>query len=110
MLTGCRRNEILTLRWEDAHLKAGELLQGDTQTGARQVARSPAARRVLAAVPRLPDNPWVIAGARPGTRLSNLNNAWLAIRAPGRAWTMCASTIFATLLQLILIYRLLRFL
>ena len=32
-------------------------------------------------MPRLPDNPWVIAGAKPGARLSNLNNAWLVIRA-----------------------------
>ena len=36
---------------------------------------------MLAGLPRLPDNPWVIAGAKPGARLSNLNNSWLVIRA-----------------------------
>ena len=81
MLTGCRRNEILTLRWEDVDLDAGELQLRDAKTGARPVALSPPARRVLATLPRLPDNPWVIAGVKPGARLSNLNNAWLVIRA-----------------------------
>ena len=84
MLTGCRRNEILTLRWEDVDLEAGELRLRDAKTGARSVALSPAARRVLADLPRLSDNPWVIAGAKPGARLSNLNNAWVVIRARAR--------------------------
>ena len=35
MLTGCRRNEILTLRWEDADLDAGELRLRDAKTGPR---------------------------------------------------------------------------
>ena len=47
MLTGCRRNEVLTLRWEDVELDAGELRLRDAKTGARWVALSPAARRVL---------------------------------------------------------------
>ena len=33
MLTGCRCNEILTLRWEDVHLEAKELRLPDTKTG-----------------------------------------------------------------------------
>ena len=81
MLTGCRRNEILTLRWEDVDLDTGELWLRDAKTGSRSVSLSPPARRVLATLPRLPDNPWVIAGVKAGARLSNLNNAWLVIRA-----------------------------
>ena len=81
MLTGCRRNEIPTLRWEDVDLDAGELRLRDAKTGARSVALSPAARKVLATLPRLPDNPWVIAGPRPGKHLSNLNGRWLVVRA-----------------------------
>jgi len=81
MLTGCRRNEILTLRWEDVDLDASELRLRDAKTGPRSVALSPPARRVLAALPHLPDNPWVIAGTKPGARFSNLNNAWIVIRA-----------------------------
>ena len=33
MLTGCRLNEIQTLRWEDVDLDAGELRLPDSKTG-----------------------------------------------------------------------------
>ena len=81
MLTGCRRGEIVTLRWEDVDLEAGELRLRDAKTGPRQVALSPAAVRVLSAIPRVVDTPWVIAGRKPGTRLANLNAPWLVVRA-----------------------------
>ncbi len=80
MLTGCRKSEILTLRWEDVDLEAGELRLPDAKTGARSVAISPSARRVLAGLRRLPDNPWVITGTRPGRHFRNLNSTWLVIR------------------------------
>ena len=37
MLTGCRKSEILTLRWEHVGLEAGELRLPDAKTGARVV-------------------------------------------------------------------------
>ena len=80
MLTGCRRNEILTLRWEDVDLEIREVRLRDAKTGARQVALSPAAMKVLAALPRKVDNPWVIAGPEAGRHLSNLNSPWLVVR------------------------------
>ena len=80
MLTGCRRNEILTLRWEDVDLEHDEIRLRDAKTGARAVPLSPTARQVLAALPRQPDNPWVIFGRGPGTRLSNLNATWGVVR------------------------------
>ena len=61
-------------------LDAGELRLRDAKAGPRSVALSPAASKVLAALPRLPDNPWVIAGARPGSHFSNLNGRWLVVR------------------------------
>ncbi len=81
MLTGCRRNETLTLRWTDVDPEASEIHLPNTKTGARSVALSPAARIVPAGIPRLPDNPWVIVGAKPGARLSNHNSGWPVIRA-----------------------------
>ena len=80
MLTGCRRNEILTFRWEDVDLDAGELRLRDAKTGARSVALSPAARNVLGSLPRLADNPWVITGRGASGRLGNLNAQWIVVR------------------------------
>ena len=57
MLTGCRKNEILTLRWKDVDLEAMELHLADSKTGARTVSLSPEAARVLAGIPRVEGNP-----------------------------------------------------
>ena len=80
MLTGCRRNEILTLKWEDVDLEHDELRLRDAKTGARAVPLSPTARQVLASIPRQPDNPWVIFGRWSGSRLANLNASWQLVR------------------------------
>ena len=80
ILTGCRRNEILTLRWEDVALGEAELWLHDMKTGARAVSLSPAAVKLLAGLPRLPDNPWVIPGRKPGSHLSSLDHVWRIIR------------------------------
>ena len=80
MLTGCRRNEILTLQWSDVDLETGELRLRDAKTGARWVALSPTAKQVLATLQRQPGNPWVISGRGASGRLANLNHKWLAVR------------------------------
>ena len=84
MLTGCRRNEILTLHWEDVDLEHDEIRLRDAKTGARAVPLSPTARQVLTSLPRQPDNPWVISGRGSGARLSNLNATWGVVRKKAR--------------------------
>ena len=81
MLTGCRLGEVQTLRWENVDLEAGELRLPDSKTGARMVPLSRAAAGVLTALPRDPDNPWVIAGRKPGAHLTDLQHPWRRIRA-----------------------------
>ena len=83
MLTGCRLNEIQTLRWEDVDLEAAELKLRDSKTGARMVPLSRAAVTVLSVLPRPDDNPWVIVGKKPGAHLTDLQHPWRRIR--GRA-------------------------
>ena len=80
MLTGCRSGEILWLRWEDVHLERNEVRLRDSKTGPRTVALSPAAARVLAGLPRPAGNPWVVVGARPGTRLTHIAYYWYRVR------------------------------
>ena len=80
MLTGCRKSEILTLRWEDIDLGACELRLRDAKTGPRTVPLSPSAVALLSQLPRSP-NGWVIRGSKPGTHLLKLGNAWRRLRA-----------------------------
>ena len=79
MLTGCRRNEILTLRWDAVDPDEREIRLSDSKTGARTVSLSPEAAAVLAGIPRMPDNPFVIAG-RAGRHLGSLNYSWPRVR------------------------------
>ena len=80
MLTGCRRNEILTLRWEYVYPAANELHLRDSKTGARTLSLSPEAAKLLAELPRIADNPFVIPGKIKGTHMRNINSPWKIIR------------------------------
>jgi integrase len=80
MLTGCRSGEVLGLQWEDVALDRNEVRLRESKTGPRVVPLSPAAARVLAGVPRLAGNPWVIAGREPGERLMQLAYYWYPVR------------------------------
>ena len=81
MLTGCRRNEILTLPWEHVDLDNAEIRIVDGKTGSRTVHLSPSAVEVLKALPRKPGSRWVIPGAKPGTHMTDIDGAWQSVRA-----------------------------
>ena len=80
LLTGCRKNEIVTLRWDDIDRTAGEIRIRDSKTGARRIPLTPAVEWVLAGIPRIEGNPWVITGKLPGDHLKNLDQIWLRLR------------------------------
>ena len=76
LLTGCRKGEILNLRWDEVDLAARELNLPDTKTGPRTISLSPEAGRVLSAIPRVDGNPHVIPGKIRGRPMRNLNDPW----------------------------------
>ena len=82
MLTGCRKNEILTLRWTDVDLEAGELHLGDAKAGPRTVHLPPTAVRLLKTLPRREGCPWVFPGEDREGRFSGggLDYVWQAVR------------------------------
>ena len=70
LLTGCRKREILTLRWSD--YREGHLHLRNSKTGPRTVCLSPPARRLLEGLERTGE--WMFPAARgKGPR----NNGWL---------------------------------
>jgi len=78
ILTGCRLGEIQTLQWSFITDQGMEL--PDTKTGARRIPLPKAARAILGALPRLPDNPYVIAGKVPGRYATDLQHPWRRLR------------------------------
>ena len=82
MLTGCRKSEILTLRWTDVDLEAGELHLADAKAGPRAVQLPPTAVRLLEALPRREDCRWVFPGEDREGRFSGggLHHVWQTVR------------------------------
>ena len=79
LLTGCRKSEILTLKWEEVDLEAGVLNLPDSKTGERSIPLSPEAVKVLSGIPRIDGNPWVIPGKAEGKHKRSLQAPWKII-------------------------------
>jgi integrase len=80
ILTGCRRDEILTARWEWVDFERGLLNLPDSKTGAKSVYLNAAALDVLRTLPRVAGNPFIIVGGKEGQRWVNLRKVWTRIR------------------------------
>jgi integrase/uncharacterized protein (DUF433 family) len=80
LLTGCRLSEIQTLQWTFVYLDESELRLPDSKTGAKTVYLGEAAVEILRAMPRVADNPYVIAGQKPRTHLTDLQRPWHKVR------------------------------
>jgi len=84
LLTGCRRNEILGLRWSEVDFEYGVLRLSDSKTGRRIVQLNAPALGVLARLrdddQRDPESPLVIKGAFGGTRQLAIQPPWQRMR------------------------------
>lgn len=79
-LTGCRENEVLSLRWDAVDLERGYLRLADTKTGrsVRPIGESAAA--ILEALPRVERNPFVFPGLKDTEHLKEIRRLWYAAR------------------------------
>lgn len=84
MLTGCRLNEILQLKWDYVDLSSRELRLPDSKTGAKVVHFGKAAANVLKTIGRVDENPYVIIGKKLGSHLTDLEHPWQRIRAKAK--------------------------
>ena len=82
-LTGCRRSEVLTLRWTNVDLETGELNLADAKSGPRSVQLPPTAVQLLTTLPRRKDSPWVFPGNDRHGRFGaeGLDHVWRTVRA-----------------------------
>jgi len=80
ILTGARLREILDAQWSQVDLERGVLFLPDSKTGKKPVYLSAAAQSVLAQIPRIKDNPHLIAGAAKSAPRSDLHRPWKAVR------------------------------
>lgn len=79
MLTGCRRNEIQTAK--RAWFQGDKLVLPDSKTGAKIVPLNSQARTVVAAIPEVKGNPYLIVGRRPGAHLVQPMKLWKELLA-----------------------------
>jgi len=81
ILTGCRLNEIMSLKWSYVDLDVPALRLPDSKTGAKVVHVGQPVADLLRGAQRIDDNPWVITGTLPGKPLSDLQPFWQRVRA-----------------------------
>jgi integrase len=82
LLTGLRKEELLTAKWSDIDHARKEIKISDTKNGkAHYLPLSAAALECLRQVPRLEGNPYIITGKKEGRHLVNVSKAWGRIRA-----------------------------
>lgn len=80
VLTGCRKSEILTLQWAHVDFERALLRLPDTKTGEAIIPLGAPALEVLAFLPRLEGNPYVLPGDKSGRHMIGLPKVWERVR------------------------------
>ncbi len=80
ILTGCRKSEILTLRWDEVDFERGCLSLADSKTGEKTVPIGAPSLELLAALPRIEGNFYVLPGEKEKQHLVGLPKVWERIR------------------------------
>ncbi len=78
-LTGARRSEILTAKWDYVDPEHSALRLPDSKSGAKAVSLGAPALAVLDGLPRLSGNPYILPGHVRGQHLVNIDKFWRAV-------------------------------
>ena len=78
--TGCRKSEILTLKWADVQLDQNCIHFKKSKTGEKIVPLNSLSKAVLESIERQPDNPYVFCRRKPGRHLTDVKKRWTKIR------------------------------
>ncbi len=79
-LTGCRKNEILSLKWSDIDSRRGFLRFADSKTGAKVLPVAKPVLDYLDTLPRVENNPYVLPGSKEGSHYAGLQQVWEILR------------------------------
>ena len=79
LFTGARRGEILSLRWEWVDFERATLFLPDSKSGRKPIYLSAPALEILANLPRLEGNPFVVCGEAAGKCLADLKRPWVRV-------------------------------
>ena len=80
LLTGCRKGEIVNLRWDHVDSEGECLRLPDSKTGAKVVYLNAPARALLQELPRMADNSLVIPGMRANGAGPAIDKVWSRVR------------------------------
>lgn len=82
LLTGARKSELLTARWEHLDWTRAELKLPDTKAGrVHYIPLSPPAVALLREIPRVEGNAFILVGKVAGAHLVNISKPWGRVRA-----------------------------
>ena len=80
ILTGCRKSEILTLQWAHVDFDRAYLRLSDSKSGEKIVPLGAPALELLATLPRIEGNPYVLPGEKEEQHLVGLPKVWGRIK------------------------------
>jgi integrase len=79
ILTGGRLREILHAKWGNVDFERSILFLADSKTGRKPIYLNAPALAVLAELPRIQDNPFIIPGGKEGQPRHDIKKPWAAI-------------------------------
>lgn len=81
VFTGCRKSEVLTLKWRHVDFERCCLRLEDSKTGEKTIPLGAPALKLLEGLPRYQPDGYVFIGRKPGRHLVGLPKFWERIRA-----------------------------